>query len=113
MGTPEPVICVPTPLNKSSFLLARSAVSLRSQQLLIQRLCRSRYAFDEAGVEYEPAVRLLFGAIKRHWPSVKTLAVLNWDPTDVVDVVDIWVVLCLLHCISLFIRKSEPHAHLV
>lgn len=51
------------------------------------------YAFDEAGAEYKPAVRRLFSAIKRRWPVVKTLAVLNWDPTEVVDAVDIWVVL--------------------
>ena len=51
------------------------------------------YAFDEAPVEYKPAVRRLFRAIKSRWPVVKTLAVLNWDPTTVVDAVDIWVVL--------------------
>lgn len=51
------------------------------------------YAFDEAGIEYTPAIRRLFGAIKRRWPTVKTLAVVNWDPTAVVDYLDIWVVL--------------------
>jgi hypothetical protein len=49
-------------------------------------------AFDEAGPEYSSAVRLLFGSIKRRWPEVNTLSALNWPPTAVVDVLDIWVV---------------------
>jgi hypothetical protein len=49
------------------------------------------YAFDEAGPEYVDAVRLLFGEIKTRWPEVRTLAVLNWDPSAVVDFIDILV----------------------
>lgn len=49
------------------------------------------YAFDEAGPEYASAVRLLFGEIKRRWPEVRTLAVLNWDASALVEVVDILV----------------------
>jgi hypothetical protein len=50
------------------------------------------YAFDEAGPAYLPAVQLLFGTIKKRWPTVKTLAVLNWAPTPVIAYIDIWVV---------------------
>eukprot|EP00039_Didymoeca_costata_P011405 m.159987 g.159987 ORF g.159987 m.159987 type:complete len:854 (-) comp15162_c0_seq3:42-2603(-) len=49
------------------------------------------YGFDEAGQAYEDVVYKLFGEIKRRWPQVKTLGVLNWAlPSDIP--VDIWVV---------------------
>lgn len=49
------------------------------------------YAFDETDESFEAAIKLLFGEIKRRWPGVKTLAVLNWDCTSVVKYVDILV----------------------
>lgn len=40
---------------------------------------------------YRPAVGALFGAAKKRWPTVRTLAVLNW-PVSPSLAVDIWVV---------------------
>ena len=39
---------------------------------------RSIYAFDESHEGYADALRLLFGEVKRRWPEVNTLSVLNW-----------------------------------
>jgi hypothetical protein len=48
------------------------------------------YGFDESGEAYRGAVKALFGAVKARWPSVRTLAVLNW-PVQAELEVDIWV----------------------
>jgi hypothetical protein len=50
------------------------------------------YAFDEATSDYEDGIKLLFGSIKARWPSVKTLAVLNWSTDKLVQFIDVWVV---------------------
>jgi hypothetical protein len=50
------------------------------------------YAFDESGPQYEDALKLLFGAVKKRWPEVRTLAVLPWAPSPSLPL-DIWVVL--------------------
>ena len=47
-------------------------------------------------VQFAPAIRQLFGAIKDRWPFMRTMATLNWGASDNVDeevggVVDVWV----------------------
>lgn len=52
------------------------------------------YAFDESQEDYADALRLLFGEVKRRWPEVSTLSVLNWPPpSDLTQYLDIWVTL--------------------
>ena len=44
-----------------------------------------------------PAIKQLFGAVKRRFPALRTMATLRWDPlhnsagVDLRDAVDIWV----------------------
>ena len=45
---------------------------------------RSIYAFDESHEGYADALRLLFGEVKRRWPEVNTLSVLNWVSAAVI-----------------------------
>lgn len=50
------------------------------------------YGWDEQPVSCEPKIRAMFGAVKKKWPHVATVAVLNWEgglPPDLP--VDIWV----------------------
>ena len=52
------------------------------------------YGFDEAPREFETALRQLFGGVKKRWPALRTVAVLNWDasggaPADLP--LDVWV----------------------
>ena len=48
------------------------------------------YGFDEAPATCEESVRKIFGAVKQKWPSLRTVAVLNWlPPTDLP--LDVWV----------------------
>ena len=48
------------------------------------------YGFDETPASCEASIRRIFGAIKRKWPLVRTVAVLNWlPPTDLP--LDVWV----------------------
>ena len=49
------------------------------------------YGFDESSEGYKQAVVAVFGAIKKKWPAVRTMAVLNWLPSPELPV-DIWVV---------------------
>jgi hypothetical protein len=50
------------------------------------------YGYDEQGRGCESNIRALFGAIKKKWPAVVTVAVLNWPGGLPVDLpVDIWV----------------------
>lgn len=44
---------------------------------MVSGVC-SIYAFDESHEGYANALRLLFGEVKRRWPEVTTLSVLNW-----------------------------------
>lgn len=49
------------------------------------------YGFDEMPPSYEPAIRQLFGGVKAKWPTLRTMAVLNWPkmPNDLP--LDVWV----------------------
>jgi hypothetical protein len=58
---------------------------------MLAREC-SIYAFDESHEGYADALRLMFGEVKRRWPEVTTLSVLNWTPTPDMPL-DIWVTL--------------------
>eukprot|EP00051_Salpingoeca_urceolata_P008965 m.110276 g.110276 ORF g.110276 m.110276 type:complete len:586 (-) comp16033_c0_seq3:126-1883(-) len=49
------------------------------------------YGFDENPVSCEPQVRKLFGATKKAFPDLRTMAVLNWHPMPVDLPVDVWV----------------------
>jgi len=49
------------------------------------------YGFDEKPSSCEPQVRQLFGAIKRAYPKLTTVATLNWSPMPVDLPVDVWV----------------------
>lgn len=40
--------------------------------------CSYVYGFDEAPASCENGVRQLYGAVKSKWPSLRTVAVLNW-----------------------------------
>ena len=51
------------------------------------------YGFDEVPESCEWSIRKIFGAIKERWPSVRTVAALNWYgglPTDLP--LDVWVI---------------------
>jgi hypothetical protein len=48
------------------------------------------YGFDERPRSYIPAIRQLFGAVKAHFPQVRTVSVLRWPPTADMNV-DVWV----------------------
>ncbi len=48
------------------------------------------YGFDEKPRSFEPVIRKVFGAAKKQWPGLKTMAVLNWDPPADMPL-DIWV----------------------
>ena len=52
----------------------------------------SVYAFDESLEGYADALRLLFGEVKRRWPELTTLSVLNWPPEATMPL-DVWVTL--------------------
>ena len=50
------------------------------------------YGFDEVAETCEQSMRKIFGAIKERWPSLRTVATLNWGggmPTDLP--LDVWV----------------------
>ena len=48
------------------------------------------YGFDEVGAECEQSIRNVYGAIKTKWPSLRTMATLNWlPPLDLP--LDVWV----------------------
>eukprot|EP00054_Salpingoeca_dolichothecata_P036329 m.7225 g.7225 ORF g.7225 m.7225 type:complete len:565 (+) comp6588_c0_seq2:117-1811(+) len=49
------------------------------------------YGFDENPPSCEPQVRKLFGAVKKNFPSLRTVAVLNWSPMPTDLPVDVWV----------------------
>ena len=49
------------------------------------------YGFDENPQSCEPQVRKLFGAVKAKWPSLRTVATLNWPQMPVDLPVDVWV----------------------
>lgn len=49
------------------------------------------YGFDELPAGCEPQVRKLFGGIKAAFPTLTTMAVLNWSPMPVDLPLDIWV----------------------
>ena len=69
-------------------VLEPTASALQRQGLLDRAYV---YGFDENPQSCEPQVRKLFGAIKAKWPTLRTVATLNWPkmPTDLP--VDIWV----------------------
>lgn len=60
------------------------------------------YGFDEAGPQYKHAMRQLFGAIKARWPTLRTVATLDWNSAAVTGTttnmtvnlslpIDVWV----------------------
>lgn len=49
------------------------------------------YGFDENPPSCEPQVRKLFGAVKAKWPSLRTVAVLNWPDMPPDLPLDVWV----------------------
>jgi hypothetical protein len=71
---------------------ALDAIAPRMEQLRKAGLLHFGYiyAFDESKIDYAPALVRLFGAVKRRWPEVNTLSVLNWTPTPDMPL-DIWV----------------------
>ena len=51
------------------------------------------YGFDEVPESCEQSIRKIFGAIKKRWPSLRTVAALNWYgglPADLP--LDVWVI---------------------
>lgn len=61
------------------------------------------YGFDEAEVSCENGVRQLFGAVKSKWPSLRTVAVLDWYVSVCITVnIFVYPLVCL-GCITQFI----------
>lgn len=50
------------------------------------------YGFDEFPTTCEPQIRKIYGAVKRTFPNLRTVATLNWSPMPVDLPVDVWVI---------------------
>ena len=49
------------------------------------------YGPDELPASTAPGINMLFGKVKKRWPGVKTMAVINWPAQSVLDAVDILI----------------------
>ena len=87
-GPPSPANITPAYVNATLNRIAPRMEELKAAGLLSRGYI---YAFDESHVQYKPAVALLWGEVKRRWPQVRTLSVLNWAVTPDLPV-DIWVI---------------------
>ena len=49
------------------------------------------YGFDETPKECEESIRIIYSALKKKWPKLRTVATINWDPS--LDLpLDVWVI---------------------
>ena len=54
------------------------------------------YGFDERDESHLPAIRRLYGAVKKRFPDLRTMLLVNWEPP--IDIgVDIWCYLYHVH----------------
>lgn len=49
------------------------------------------YGFDEMDAALNRSMRELYGGLKQHWPSLTTIATLNWDTMPADLPLDVWV----------------------